>query len=95
MPRTWTDAFGELHEGPTGLECLQSLLAAGELHHATYRNVGTLWEGLHLYRKAADGFRGYAHAGSISKMEAADLDAAYILLKQAGIGASFGSYGNG
>lgn len=73
-------------------EALRALLAAGEFHHATYRNQGTLWEGLWIYRKSLDGFRGYDVATCISK-GSPDLDAAIELLR--GTGMSLGAYGRG
>ena len=42
---------------------LKQLQESGEFHHATYRDFGTLWEGLWIYRKSSTGFRGYAPAG--------------------------------
>ena len=75
------------------LELLKSLIHEGMLHHATYRNHGTLWEGLHFYAVAPDGFRGYSHAGSIHKDDP-DLPAAEQLC--AGITPiSVGAYGRG
>jgi len=76
----------------TKLEQLQALLASGEFHHATYRNHGTLWEGLWIYRRQADGFRGYVPAFAFQKADP-DLDAAFALTAKTGI--SVGAYGNG
>lgn len=45
------------------LTTLKTMLEEGSFHHTTYRNIGTLWEGLHIYRKDANGFRGFSHAG--------------------------------
>lgn len=76
------------------LEALKSLLRSGEFHHATYRNFGTLWEGLWFYRKDTDGFRGFSPAGCINKRTDADvLDEAHELVK--GTGISIGAYGQG
>lgn len=79
----------------TSLDRLRVLLASGEFHHATYRCVGTVHEGLWFYRKRSDGFRGYDVAGCVSKTldTAEDLDEAHRLCAHTGI--SFGSYGNG
>jgi hypothetical protein len=76
------------------LELLRQLLDAGDFHHATYRCVGSVWEGLWIYRKADTGFRGYEVAASIPKDDP-NLDVAYALLHERNIGSSFGSYGNG
>jgi hypothetical protein len=73
------------------LEQLKELKASGEFHHATYRNVGTLWEGLYIYVKY-NGLRGFAPAGCFSKDNPA-LDAAYDVVR--GTGISVGSYGRG
>ena len=74
------------------IEVLQALLDTGEFHHATYRNIGTLWEGLHVYRKSATGFRGFEHATLIGKNDP-DLDRAHELVRHTGI--SVGAYGRG
>jgi hypothetical protein len=74
------------------LEMLQALRDSGEFHHATYRNQGTLWEGLHIYRRDADGFRGFSHCGMIPKDDPT-LDAAYAIVRNTGV--SLGAYGRG
>lgn len=74
------------------LEILRAMQADGSFDHATYRNHGTLWEGLWIYAKAADGFRGYAPAGAFFK-DSPDLDAAFELTR--GTGISVGAYGRG
>ena len=71
---------------------LEALLTDGLFHHATYRNHGTLWEGLWIYARKADGFRGYALAGCFSK-DSPDLARAYELTR--GTGISVGAYGQG
>lgn len=71
---------------------LKELVSNGQLHHATYRNQGTLWEGLWFYKRKQDGFRGYEVAGAILANDP-DLDDAYELVR--GTGISVGSYGNG
>lgn len=73
---------------------LKELVSKGELHHATYRNQGTLWEGLWFYRRkhGVGSFRGYEVAGAILANDP-DLDDAYELVR--GTGISIGSYGNG
>lgn len=76
------------------LEALKTLLASGEFHHATYRDRGTVWEGLWFYKKDPDGFRGYSVAGCINaNIDADAIDEAHDLVKHTGI--SVDSYGNG
>lgn len=78
------------------LDDLRELLASGQFHHATYRNQGTLWEGLWIYRKDETGFdRGsgpFVPAFAFFKDEP-ELDAAHELVRQTGV--SLGSYGQG
>jgi len=71
---------------------LKTLLDAGTFHHATYRCIGSLWEGLWIYRKAPDGFRGYEVAGSFPKGTEGP---AQIMLHSYGIGSHLGAYGCG
>lgn len=74
------------------LDILKELLVMGTFHHATYRNIGTLWEGLWIYTKDEHGFRGYSVFGCFSK-DSLDLKKAQDMVK--GTGVSVGSYGNG
>jgi len=74
------------------LQKLQSLLDSQTFHHATYRNIGNLWEGLWIYRKALYGFRGFEVAGCFPKNHP-DLEKAFSLVGHTGI--SIGAYGNG
>lgn len=74
------------------LDALKQLLTNGEFHHATYRNQGTLWEGLHVYRCSKTGFRGFEGVGYFPKNDP-DLDAAHSLVAHTGI--SVGSFGRG
>jgi hypothetical protein len=74
------------------IDVLKALIVSGEFHHVTYRNRGTVWEGLWFYRKSADGFRGYEVAGCVNKSDP-DYDDAYKVC--AGKGLHVGSYGNG
>jgi len=71
---------------------LRHLLQSGELHHATYRGMGTVWEGLWFYRRSKTGFRGYELDGAVLKNDP-DIDAAMALVAHTGI--SVGSYGCG
>jgi hypothetical protein len=80
------------HAGSQNMQVLRKLFESGEFHHATYRNEGTLWEGLWFYRRKPDGFRGYEVAGCILKDDQS-LDDAYRLI--GGTGISRGSFGNG
>jgi hypothetical protein len=75
------------------LKQLKDLLDSGEFHHASYRSMGTLWEGLWIYRKAANGFRGYEVAGLAFMKNDPELQAAENLVGKTGI--SVGSYGKG
>lgn len=74
------------------IESLMELLASGQFHHATYRNQGTLWEGLWVYRKSETGFRGFESAGFFHR-ESALREGAEALVAHTGI--SLGSYGRG
>jgi len=71
---------------------LQSMKQAGEFHHATYRDIGSIWEGLYIYRKASDGFRGFKLIGCFGK-DNPDLPAAESIV--CGSGVSVGAYGRG
>ncbi len=75
------------------LKQLKDLLDSGEFHHASYRSMGTLWEGLWIYRRSATGFRGYEVSGIAFMKADPDLDAAHDLVKNTGV--SVGSYGKG
>ena len=74
------------------LAVLQELQANGQFHHATYRNRGTLWEGLWIYVCEPGGFRGYGPAGFFPKDDP-ELDAAFEAVH--GTGISVGAYGRG
>lgn len=69
---------------------LSELQSTGQFHHATYRNFGTLWEGLWVYAKSPSGLRGFDVAGSFPK-DSPELELAIAQCK----GHSIGSYGNG
>ena len=81
------------------IEELKALRADGKFHHATYRDIGTLWEGLWIYEKdepASDWkgkwHPGYKPAGCFEKGHP-DLDAAHEAVRDTGI--SVGRYGAG
>lgn len=74
------------------IEDLKKLMGDGKFHHATYRSVGTLWEGLWIYQKEPDEARGFFPAGAFLK-GADDFPQAEELVR--GTGISVGSYGQG
>jgi hypothetical protein len=71
---------------------IQNILANGSFHHATYRNHGTLWEGLYVYVKDNDGMRGFRPELCFDRNHP-DLIEAYDMLRHTGI--SVGAYGEG
>lgn len=71
---------------------LRTLVDAGEFHHATYRCVGSLWEGLWIYKHAPGRARDFEPAGAFLK-GSADLDEAHNICVGSGI--SVGAYGAG
>lgn len=91
--------------GKQNLEILKRLIAEGQLHHATYRDQGTIFEGLWIYRKSETGHRGFEVAGCIpgrvgaefcggtKSTNRAELDEAYALI--GGGRLSVGAYGEG
>jgi len=70
---------------------LRQLMESGQFHHATFRNRGTIWEGLWIYRKY-DGLRGFEPAGAFLK-DNPDSESAYEMTRSTGI--SVGAYGQG
>jgi hypothetical protein len=78
------------------LQQLAELKASGRSHHAIYRDYGTIWEGLYIYRKAEandpTGFRGFVLEACFGKNDP-NLPAAEDLLR--GTGISFGAFGEG
>ena len=77
---------------------LQSLIDSGEFHHATDKPANGLWSGLHIYRRAENGFNGFEHAGVFSSRadlggNIDDYNAAYQLVRASGV--SVGAYGRG
>lgn len=83
------------------IELLKTMLAEGTFHHATYRDHGKVWEGLYIYVKDADGFRGFKPAGAFNNYrpnggaDSPEMLEAEELLRQARRGVSVGSYGKG
>lgn len=74
------------------ISILKLLLDNQTFHHATYRNHGTLWEGLHIYKKDPNGMRGFSHVGAFYK-DNPELRQAESLVR--GTGVSVGAYGAG
>jgi hypothetical protein len=76
------------------MEKLKALMASGAFHHATWRDVGKLWEGWHIYVRAddAEGFRGFKHEMCFYKNDPQCSQAGELLRS---IGTSLGSYGRG
>jgi hypothetical protein len=75
------------------LEQLTSLLESGQFHHATYRELNTIWEGLYIYANDPDlKWVGYRLVGSFNKADGLS-DAAYEMVRHTGV--SLGSRGNG
>lgn len=72
------------------IDQLNTMLADETFHHATYRDHGTIWEGLWIYAKA-DGWPGFKPIGSFPKGAAAD--EAYEVVRQTGV--SVGAFGRG
>jgi hypothetical protein len=69
------------------LKLLRWMLADGTFHHATYRDQGTIWEGLYVYQ-VDDSPMGYTLALSFNK--GAESDAAHNLVRHTGV--SLGSF---
>lgn len=76
------------------LELLKSMLADGTFSHATYRCIGTVWEGLWFYR-AVEARVGYEVAGCVNASDQDGLKAAESLLASHGISTHVGAYGEG
>ena len=74
------------------IEELKQMMDKGTFHHATYRDVGSLWEGLWIYERDLEGCRGFSCAGAFLK-DSVDLSAAQELVR--GTGISVGAYGQG
>ena len=73
------------------LSDLQCLLDSGVFHHATYRDIGTVWEGLMVY-VASNNSIGYEPTMLFGKNNP-DLRAAEEMVR--GTGISVGAYGQG
>lgn len=74
------------------LQDLKDILDAGRFHHATYRNFGTVWEGLHIYVIDPKGMRGFSLAGSFNRRDP-NLKAAEDMVAHTGV--SIGAFGEG
>lgn len=64
------------------VQMLKDLIASGEFHHATYRDYGTIWEGLYIYKKQDNRFNGFTLAGRFDKDEC---DEAYAVVRSTGV----------
>lgn len=74
------------------IQILKQLHDSGQFHHATYRNIGKVWEGLYIYRKSTTGLRGFELAGCFNAhMDKDALKEAESMIRRI----SVGSYGNG
>ena len=71
---------------------LQILLDKKQFHHATYRNLGTVWEGLYIYVNEPQAPRGFTLAGGFNKTDA-NLSIAEDMVRSTGV--SLGAYGKG
>jgi hypothetical protein len=69
------------------LQILSTMLADGSFHHATYRDQGTVWEGLYIYQKS-DNQMGYELA--LGFMKGQEADDAHNLVRHTGV--SLGSF---
>jgi hypothetical protein len=76
----------------TKLEELAAMLESGAFHHATYRDMGTLWEGLYIYQRDDNGFNGFKIAMAFQK-GSPELAIAEKLTARTGV--SVGAYGCG
>ena len=76
----------------TKLDTLRAMLADGSFHHATYRDIGTIWEGLNIYRRDPNGCRGFTHALTFGRD---DSDRVTAETMTQGTGVSVGAYGRG
>jgi hypothetical protein len=75
------------------LEELKNLISSEKFHHATYRKLGTIWEGLYIYEKDDDPkWIGYRMVGSFNVADGL-ADKAHELVKHTGV--SIGTRGNG
>lgn len=70
---------------------LQAILDNGTFHHATYRNIGSIWEGLYIYTKSSMG-RGFEPSLCFGKNDP-DIYQAEDMVRHTGV--SLGGYGNG
>jgi len=74
------------------IDTLKRIMESGQFDHATYRNLGTIWEGLYIYVKE-DSKIGFTLAGSFNKNDGSIVDQAYELVRSTGV--SLGIRGNG
>jgi hypothetical protein len=89
--RPW--GTGEPVEIVATIADLHELIARGDFHHATYRDHGKAHEGLCIYARDPNGFRGYRYMGRFCSDKPEVLREAEQIV--ASYGTSVGSYGNG
>ena len=65
------------------------IVDAGELHHATVKKDGKVWDGLYLYGNNSDGLRGFKLIDSVS-LNSPDFDSALALIPREKL--CFGSF---
>lgn len=65
------------------LDALRAMRADGSFDHATYRERGSIWEGLYIYGRDPKGFRGYSLVGCFPKDDP-ELDAAFNMVRGTG-----------
>ena len=80
------------YTGSYTVEMLKELMEKGKFHHATYRDIGTIWEGWYIYEKDESGMRGFTLVGAFGK-RCPRLKEVEELVRNTGY--SVGSYGNG
>jgi hypothetical protein len=79
----------------TKIEQLKALCNSGKFHHATYRDIGTLWEGLRVFPKEENGFNGFGWSRLFFGKDDPELVAAQDYLRSVNVGTHLGSFGNG
>lgn len=78
----------------TNLEQLQQLIANKQIHHCTYRNIGTLWEGLWIYTNDSKDLTGFDVGTAFFKNDT-NLFYAEQMLRANGYFQSVGAQGDG
>lgn len=68
----------------------KKLITDNKFHHATYKELGGMFEGLYIYENSQNGFRGFDLVGTIYKDSNEYIEAGFLVKD-----ASVGSYGQG